>query len=167
MGDAAHRFPPAGGFGLNTAVQDAHNLAWKLARAVARAAAAPRRRSADSAHAASDGREEQRGAVLVQAEKNTAALLASDGREAQREAVLAQSEKDLTTKGLDPKQATVASEKETAALLAQAETETAALLASYEAERRPVALVNTALSVRNWHDALKVCLFPTSCPAVT
>jgi len=29
-GDAAHRFPPAGGFGMNTGVQDAHNLAWKL-----------------------------------------------------------------------------------------------------------------------------------------
>ncbi|CAL4946099.1 unnamed protein product [Urochloa decumbens] len=31
VGDAAHRFPPAGGFGMNTGVQDAHNLAWKLA----------------------------------------------------------------------------------------------------------------------------------------
>lgn len=30
VGDAAHRFPPAGGFGMNTGVQDAHNLAWKL-----------------------------------------------------------------------------------------------------------------------------------------
>ena len=30
-GDAAHSFPPTGGFGLNTGVQDAHNLAWKLA----------------------------------------------------------------------------------------------------------------------------------------
>lgn len=30
-GDAAHVFPPAGGFGMNTGVQDAHNLAWKLA----------------------------------------------------------------------------------------------------------------------------------------
>jgi 2-polyprenyl-6-methoxyphenol hydroxylase-like FAD-dependent oxidoreductase len=30
-GDAAHRFPPTGGFGLNTGVQDAHNIAWKLA----------------------------------------------------------------------------------------------------------------------------------------
>lgn len=29
-GDAAHRFPPAGGFGLNSGVQDAHNLAWKI-----------------------------------------------------------------------------------------------------------------------------------------
>ncbi|CAD6210922.1 unnamed protein product [Miscanthus lutarioriparius] len=29
-GDAAHRFPPAGGFGMNTGIQDAHNLAWKL-----------------------------------------------------------------------------------------------------------------------------------------
>ncbi|MFC0431927.1 FAD-dependent monooxygenase [Kutzneria buriramensis] len=30
-GDAAHRQPPATGLGLNTAIQDAHNLAWKLA----------------------------------------------------------------------------------------------------------------------------------------
>jgi 2-polyprenyl-6-methoxyphenol hydroxylase-like FAD-dependent oxidoreductase len=30
-GDAAHVNPPAGGFGLNTGVADAHNLAWKLA----------------------------------------------------------------------------------------------------------------------------------------
>ena len=30
-GDAAHRFPPTGGMGLNTGVQDAHNLAWKIA----------------------------------------------------------------------------------------------------------------------------------------
>lgn len=29
-GDAAHRFPPAGGFGMNTGIQDVHNLAWKL-----------------------------------------------------------------------------------------------------------------------------------------
>ncbi|RHY63629.1 hypothetical protein DYB38_005898 [Aphanomyces astaci] len=31
VGDAAHQFPPAGGFGMNTGIQDAHNLAWKLA----------------------------------------------------------------------------------------------------------------------------------------
>src|SRR5690349_16022156 len=30
-GDAAHHMPPTGGFGMNTGVQDAHNLAWKLA----------------------------------------------------------------------------------------------------------------------------------------
>ncbi|MEV6235519.1 FAD-dependent monooxygenase [Lentzea sp. NPDC051838] len=31
LGDAAHRLPPTGGLGLNLAVQDAGNLAWKLA----------------------------------------------------------------------------------------------------------------------------------------
>ena len=40
-GDAAHHMPPTGGFGLNTGVQDAHNLAWKLA-AVLKEWAAPR-----------------------------------------------------------------------------------------------------------------------------
>ena len=33
-GDAAHQLPPSGGFGMNTGVQDAHNLAWKLAAVV-------------------------------------------------------------------------------------------------------------------------------------
>jgi 2-polyprenyl-6-methoxyphenol hydroxylase-like FAD-dependent oxidoreductase len=31
VGDAAHVFPPAGGFGMNSGLQDVHNLAWKLA----------------------------------------------------------------------------------------------------------------------------------------
>jgi len=30
-GDAAHRHPPTTGLGLNTGIQDVHNLAWKLA----------------------------------------------------------------------------------------------------------------------------------------
>jgi 2,4-dichlorophenol 6-monooxygenase len=31
VGDAAHRFPPTGGLGLNTGILDVHNLVWKLA----------------------------------------------------------------------------------------------------------------------------------------
>lgn len=31
LGDAAHRHPPTGGLGLNGAIQDAHNICWKLA----------------------------------------------------------------------------------------------------------------------------------------
>jgi putative polyketide hydroxylase len=38
VGDAAHVMPPYGGFGGNTGIADAHNLAWKLA-AVCRAEA--------------------------------------------------------------------------------------------------------------------------------
>ena len=30
LGDAAHRFPPTGGIGMNTGIGDAHNLCWKL-----------------------------------------------------------------------------------------------------------------------------------------
>jgi len=33
-GDAAHVHPPAGGFGANTGIHDAHNLSWKLAAAL-------------------------------------------------------------------------------------------------------------------------------------
>ena len=31
IGDAAHRHPPTTGLGMNSGIQDAHNLAWKLA----------------------------------------------------------------------------------------------------------------------------------------
>jgi 2-polyprenyl-6-methoxyphenol hydroxylase-like FAD-dependent oxidoreductase len=34
VGDAAHAHPPTGGQGLNTSVQDAYNLGWKLAAVV-------------------------------------------------------------------------------------------------------------------------------------
>jgi 2-polyprenyl-6-methoxyphenol hydroxylase-like FAD-dependent oxidoreductase len=40
MGDAAHVHPPAGGQGMNTSVQDAYNLGWKLGQ-VLRHGAAP------------------------------------------------------------------------------------------------------------------------------
>lgn len=39
-GDAAHIHPPTGGQGMNTGIQDAYNLAWKLALVVAGAAPA-------------------------------------------------------------------------------------------------------------------------------
>jgi 2,4-dichlorophenol 6-monooxygenase len=35
VGDAAHRHPPTGGLGLNSAVHDAQNLCWKLAAVLA------------------------------------------------------------------------------------------------------------------------------------
>ncbi|WP_042883008.1 FAD-dependent oxidoreductase [Cupriavidus necator] len=34
MGDATHRHPPSGGLGSNTSIQDAFNLAWKLAAVI-------------------------------------------------------------------------------------------------------------------------------------
>lgn len=30
VGDSAHGMPPAGGFGMNTGIQDAHNLAHRI-----------------------------------------------------------------------------------------------------------------------------------------
>ncbi|MEW2497984.1 FAD-dependent monooxygenase [Streptomyces nodosus] len=40
IGDSAHEMPPTGAFGSNTGIQDAHNLAWKVA-AVLRGWAGP------------------------------------------------------------------------------------------------------------------------------
>ncbi len=34
VGDAAHQIPPMGGQGMNTGIQDAHNLAWKIAAVI-------------------------------------------------------------------------------------------------------------------------------------
>jgi hypothetical protein len=38
VGDAAHQLPPTGGFGMNTGIQTAHNLVWKLALVLSGAA---------------------------------------------------------------------------------------------------------------------------------
>jgi FAD binding domain len=103
-GDAAHRFPPAGGLGMNTAIQDAHNLAWKLAFALR-------------------GPQED----ISRAEARANADAARSGPRQGREAGV----------GLGNGSGS-------------------ALLDSYAAERRPVALANTALSFRNWQEALKV-----------
>jgi 2,4-dichlorophenol 6-monooxygenase len=35
VGDAAHKHPPTGGLGLNSAIHDAHNLCWKLVQVLA------------------------------------------------------------------------------------------------------------------------------------
>lgn len=34
VGDAAHQFPPTGGYGMNTGIADADNLGWKLAAVI-------------------------------------------------------------------------------------------------------------------------------------
>ena len=34
VGDAAHRFPPTGGLGMNSGIGDVHNLSWKLAQII-------------------------------------------------------------------------------------------------------------------------------------
>ncbi|MGE0483455.1 MAG: FAD-dependent oxidoreductase [Gammaproteobacteria bacterium] len=41
MGDAAHRHPPSNGLGSNTSIQDAYNLAWKLAHVIKGQAGTP------------------------------------------------------------------------------------------------------------------------------
>src|SRR3546814_19059533 len=36
VGDAVHKHPPASGLGLNSGIQDVHNLCWKLALVLSR-----------------------------------------------------------------------------------------------------------------------------------
>lgn len=51
VGDAAHQFPPAGGFGMNTGLQDAHNLAWKLALTIQNEQQSQEASQVDASHA--------------------------------------------------------------------------------------------------------------------
>jgi 2-polyprenyl-6-methoxyphenol hydroxylase-like FAD-dependent oxidoreductase len=61
-GDAAHLNSPVGGQGMNGGIQDAHNLAWKLARAMAGGDAEPLLASYEA---------ERRAVVLHQIERTT------------------------------------------------------------------------------------------------
>jgi 2,4-dichlorophenol 6-monooxygenase len=56
MGDACHRHPPSNGLGSNTSIQDAYNLAWKLAL-VLRGKAAPSLLDSYDAERAAVGRQ--------------------------------------------------------------------------------------------------------------
>ena len=190
-GDAAHRFPPAGGFGMNTGVQDAHNLAWKLA------ASAPRRLSYQLSLTVqvlqeSRNSEFQRGGFrfrfmfgfpnpgtsqhLLFAEQSYLA-----GNTFTQCAV---NHAEMWQCGSDVEHATLGTQRMCrpvgwgrcgtglwpcdaasiqckilnpcslcAALQGAAGP---ALLRSYDAERRPVALANTALSVANWRAAMRI-----------
>ena len=69
-GDAAHRFPPAGGFGMNTGIQDAHNLAWKLAYALKLEAGALRLlQDSSSSQGSSKGKGQSEGDARVTGEQ--------------------------------------------------------------------------------------------------
>jgi 2-polyprenyl-6-methoxyphenol hydroxylase-like FAD-dependent oxidoreductase len=64
-GDAAHINSPAGGQGMNSGIQDAHNLAWKLARALA---------GARSEDLLGSYQEERRHAILTGVDRYTEVL---------------------------------------------------------------------------------------------
>jgi putative polyketide hydroxylase len=81
-GDAAHEMPPTGGFGLNTGVQDVHNLTWKIAAVL--------RGNADDALLDSYHAERQPFGELVT--RNALANALSMGRTARRSKVLPRSE---------------------------------------------------------------------------
>lgn len=107
-GDAAHRFPPAGGFGMNTGIQDAHNLTWKLAAALGK--------------------------------------------------------RTSWTNSPNPISKTPRSKPECTETMMRNHQRRwrKCLLESYEAERRPVSVANTALSIENWEQTLLVRLSPSS-----
>jgi 2,4-dichlorophenol 6-monooxygenase len=60
MGDAAHRHPPTGGLGLTSAVQDAHNLCWKLVAVLSGWAGDELLDSYEAERRSTDGRNVQR-----------------------------------------------------------------------------------------------------------
>lgn len=81
VGDAAHTFPPTGGFGMNTGIQDGHNLAWKLAGVLGGWAAPELLDSYGSERApvaGFNGAQSERNALAMREFAGTAAALLAD-----------------------------------------------------------------------------------------
>ena len=89
-GDAAHEMPPTGGFGLNTGVQDAQNLCWKLA-AVLKGEAAP---------ALLDSYHDERQPLATMITQSSLANALSMGRETRQEGAVLPRREFLNEQGL-------------------------------------------------------------------
>lgn len=91
-GDAAHIHPPTGGQGMNTGLQDAYNLAWKLALAV-------RGRAADGLLDSYDRERRPVGQAVVERTKQRSTKLADRTQGNQEDARRADSQLELNYRG--------------------------------------------------------------------
>jgi len=89
-GDSAHIHPPTGGQGMNTGIQDAYNLAWKLALVVRGAAK----------ESLLDSYEPERHAVGAEVVARTTAVTMALTREPSREARLANTQVLVNYRGI-------------------------------------------------------------------
>ncbi|KAL3817370.1 hypothetical protein ACHAXA_005005 [Cyclostephanos tholiformis] len=128
VGDAAHAFPPAGGLGMNTGLQDAHNVAWRIALEIGRVS--PPSLSSSSSTLPIDA---------------TSSVHEDDGRRASID--VADEDMNVVRGPMPPPLPPPAS-----SLAARCTT----ILAKYDEERRPIAARNAALSMRNYERTLRI-----------
>ena len=158
VGDAAHRFPPSGGFGMNSGLQDAHNLAWKLAYAIHSTTSSSALSRINNSSNSNDSNNSITTHNIFNSTSTTNTPTSTTQSHPSKSCIHESAKTLLSTYDCERRPvaecntSTTQSHPSKSCIHESAKT----LLSTYDCERRPVAECNTSLSLHNYQKTANI-----------